>query len=117
MTDMMARRVILDLTTEDSYAPSEIVARLQTVCPHYSVAEARALIRRVMRELFDRGLIRATWLETPDGVEEVLESESGTAALADDLAWLPHKHWRPHVRISATHSGHEERKKLEDGGS
>jgi hypothetical protein len=107
MTDTNIRRVILDLAVEDSYAPSEIVARVHRVYTHQPASEVRELVRKAVGEMLDLGLLGATWLESPGDPEAVLEANAARAALGDDLAWLAHNHWRPHPRITATSLGRD----------
>ena len=105
MTDSELRHIILDLVTEDSYALSEIVAKIRDAHPGHTMAEARSLARRGALSLIADGLVVATWLETPSGPEKVLDPSATEVAMADDLAWLFHNSWRPHVRLVATALG------------
>ena len=107
MNESSVERIILDLVVEDSYALSEIVSRVRHSRSGLSTKHAKELARKTLEEMLDAGLISATRLESPEGLESSLDHEAAKEALADDLTWLELPHWRPHIRIVATLTGRE----------
>ncbi len=105
MTNPSALQAILDIAVEDSYALSEVVSVIRQTQTTISSADAKALARKTVAQMLERGLLAVTRLEVPGGKEVELGRDEAISALADDLAWLELPHWRPHVRILATQQG------------
>lgn len=106
----MTRRIfhaILDLAVEDSYALSEVVARIRQRHNELSEREAKQVARSAVGEMVDAGWIAITRLDNPGGIEVQLGTEEAKNALADDLNWVATPHWRSHVRVVATSAGEQ----------
>ena len=102
-----ANRAILELTIDDSYALSEVVARLRSLQPRLAPNEARELARSSVLELVERGFVTITRLHEPGAEESEMSAQDARLALQDDLCWLEIPHWRPHLRVVATAEGAE----------
>jgi hypothetical protein len=107
MNTWNAERLILDLAVEDSFALSEIVARIRQAREDLPVTAIRNLARDAVLSMLARDLIEATRLDDPNAAEVPIDRDSANALLASDLAWLEVNHWRPHLRIVATRTGRE----------
>ena len=112
MTSEQLTRTILDLLTEDSYAASEIVAKISEVDPTLTPADAREITKRSITQLIQDGCVAARWLADPGGPEDNLSERQAASAIADDLSWMTYKVWRPHLRFVATQRGDQMRQLL-----
>jgi hypothetical protein len=108
MSELSIRRTVLELLVDDSFALSEIVARIQQERPQLSAPEARRIARETVIEMLRLGLVEALHLERPRDAEITLDRHAALIALTDELAWLASTHWRPHVRVTATSAGKDE---------
>ena len=96
---------ILDLVIEDSFALSELVARVRQAHPSLSRRDATERAKETLIAMLRSDLIRVTRLEAPGDEEQALDYSAAMTAFDDELNWLELRHWRPHARVVATDEG------------